>query len=83
MTKLAFCANCQTETDHEASIADNGDLVLTCPCGRSMKFPSSFDADQLADALNAHKAANDGQVTVDGQLAKFGLLEPDKDSKKE
>lgn len=82
MTKLAFCANCQTEKEHLASIADNGDLVLTCDCGRALKFPSSFDAEDLANALETHKGANEGQITKEGQLAKFGLNEDEKPAKK-
>jgi hypothetical protein len=79
MTKPVFCANCQADTDHDATIDQNGDLVLTCACGRSIKFPAAFDAEQVDEAIAAHKAANEGQISIDKQLEKFGIDEQSAD----
>lgn len=61
MIKKLLCANCQSETDHEFVIAKN-ELVATCGCGRSVKFPGHLSKDELKAAFDAHNAANAGQV---------------------
>ena len=75
----AFCAKCQEETEHAASVSGN-DVVLTCPCGHFVKFPSAFSKEEMAAFLEKHKACNvrpvvDGEAEPDAAavLEKFGL----------
>jgi hypothetical protein len=64
-TKTVFCANCQAETPHEISLA-NDEVIFTCTtegCERFIKVPASMDKKELADHLKAHKETNQGQVS--------------------
>jgi RNase P subunit RPR2 len=67
-TKEAFCAQCQDLTTHTATIDANGELVLTCGCGRFIKVPGhNLTAESLNDFLAAHHEANEGQVSAEAQ----------------
>ena len=76
-TKLVFCANCQEETEHVASVNDRtGDeLLLECEtCGRVLKFPLSVTQEELVALLSDHQEANAGQVTKESQDKKIAEL---------
>lgn len=62
-TILAFCANEQSETEHGLDVDGAGEVVLTCACGRFLKYPKGTDAAALKDLLAAHKEANGGQIS--------------------
>jgi RNase P subunit RPR2 len=68
--KEVFCAACQAVTKQKLSrIQDsngNHEIVATCDCGRALKFPLS---DDLPQHLEAHAAANKGQVSVEVHAA--------------
>lgn len=64
-TREAFCANCQELKDHTVTIDLNGDYSFECPCGRFFKLVGSLDKKGISQALEAHKAANEGQLTVE------------------
>lgn len=97
MTKTlkVFCAAQQAETDYVLDIDGNGEIVLTCSfavgteeapqeCGRTLKFPAGTDAARLKELLDAHKAANEGQVSAEAIEAKkkelLDALAPDEES---
>ena len=61
----AFCANCQEETPHTVSVQDNGEILLTCICDRFIKLPADLEPDGVKTCLDEHKAANEGQLTVE------------------
>jgi hypothetical protein len=61
---VMFCANDQVETTQALTIDGNGEIVLTCPCGRFTKLPAGTDAAGLAAYIAAHKEENDGQISV-------------------
>jgi hypothetical protein len=61
-----FCAHCQEETPHEISVQpSNKDIVLTCSCGRFVKFAKGTSKDDMKKYLAAHKEANVGQVLTE------------------
>lgn len=60
-----FCANEQTDTDHTLDIDGNGEVVLTCACGRFIKLPADTTPESLTAYVEAHKASNEGQITVE------------------
>jgi len=62
-TISAFCANEQADTQHSVDIDSIGEVVLTCGCGRFIKFPAGTDAATLKAGLEVHKASNEGQIT--------------------
>lgn len=70
MTKNIFCANCQTEKDHEITITSK-EVIAECECGRSIKFPASNDAALFKSLFNIHKLSNIGQVP-----AKEAVIDP-------
>jgi len=64
LTKTIFCANCQEETVHDLSASPSGEVQATCSvCGRVVKFPVGISREDFDAAIEAHKAANQGQVT--------------------
>lgn len=69
-----FCANDQAETDHALDIDGNGEIVLTCPCGRFVKLPKGTDAAGIRSYAEAHRAANQGQVSVEKMEAEKAKL---------
>lgn len=71
-----FCANDQVEMAHSLDIDGNGEIVLTCSCGRFQKLPAGTDADGVRAFVEAHKAANEGQRSVESlEAEKAKLLE--------
>jgi hypothetical protein len=58
-----FCANDQKETAHVLDVDGNGEVVLTCPCGRFIKLPAGADAAGIRPYADAHRASNEGQIT--------------------
>lgn len=71
-----FCANDQAETAHTLDIDGNGEVVLTCACGRFIKLPKGTTAEQLQQYAADHKAGNAGQVSVEKvEAEKAKLLE--------
>ncbi len=62
-TITAFCANEQEETAHALDFAPNGEIQLTCDCGRFIKLPADTDAAGIQAYLKAHKESNVGQVS--------------------
>lgn len=74
-TVSMFCANEQAETEHTVEIDGNGEIVLTCECGRFIKLPEGTDAEGLKTFVQAHKEANEGQRSVESiEKAKEELL---------
>lgn len=78
-TKNIFCANEQEVTEHVVTIDNNGEFVFTCDCGRFIKLPGDIKKDELKEALEAHKASNEGQLTVEevekANLEKLKLID--------
>lgn len=58
-----FCANEQSETEHTLDINGVGEIVLECACGRFLKLPKGTDAEGVKAFIEAHKQANEGQIT--------------------
>lgn len=65
--KNAFCANEQAITPHEVSLEINGELLLTCGCGRFIKFPVGLEASGIDEYLKKHEEHNTGQVSIEAQ----------------
>jgi hypothetical protein len=65
MKILAFCANCQQDLPHEVGISalNPNEVTLTCTCERVFKLPK-VPATEFSWLLDAHKQANQGQVTM-------------------
>lgn len=61
-TKLIFCSNEQTETEHILSVDKAGEIVATCGCGFFLKFPAGMTKEQFQESLTDHKEQNSGQV---------------------
>lgn len=73
-TILVFCANDQAETDHTLDVNGVGEIELTCACGRFLKLPKGTDAEGVKAFIQAHKQANEGQITkesVDAEKQKL------------
>ena len=73
-----FCAKCQIETEHAASVSGK-DVVLTCPCGHFIKFPSAFSKEEMEAFLASHKTVNarpapSGAPEEDAAAAVLGKL---------
>lgn len=64
-TVKLFCANDQAETDHALDIDGAGEIVLTCACGRFIKLPKGTDAAGIKAYATAHRASNEGQMSVE------------------
>lgn len=62
---VVFCAKEQKETAHVLDIDGNGEIVLTCECGSFIKLPRGTDAEGLKAYVATHKAANEGQISVE------------------
>ncbi len=78
MTKtiLAFCANEQKHTNHALDIDGAGEIVLTCECGRFIKFPKGTTPEELKKLLEDHTVANVGQISMEAiEAEKAKLLE--------
>ena len=58
-----FCANDQVETEHDLDVDGNGEVVLTCPCGRFIKMPANTTPETLTVAIEKQKESNEGQIT--------------------
>lgn len=69
-----FCANEQIDTDHALDINSNGEITLTCKCGRFLKLPGNTDGPGFKAFIAAHKAANMGQISLDAIEAKKAEL---------
>lgn len=65
LEKSIFCAGCQAKTTHKMSVDKNNEIVATCDCSRTLKFPLFDSPTQFDEHLDAHHAANVGQITVE------------------
>lgn len=65
MTKTAFCANCQADTIHQMEVDQNGEIVLTCDCGRFQKLPAGMTKTEMKDELSHRKETAEGQVSLE------------------
>ena len=61
MSKLIFCANCQTEKPHNVDVQPR-EVIATCECGRHIKFPALKNAGALRAMFDEHRTVNTGQV---------------------
>jgi hypothetical protein len=62
----AFCANCQAEKPHAVSVQNtNGEIILTCDCGRFIKLAPETSPEAAQEMLAEHKTANEGQVSME------------------
>lgn len=64
-TKNAFCAQCQEETDHTVEVDHNGEILMTCECGRFQKFASGMTAKAVNDDLGRRKKASSGLAFIE------------------
>lgn len=64
-TIAMFCANCQVESAHVIDIDGNGEILLTCLCGRFVKYPRGTDVETLKLEIAAHKESNAGQISIE------------------
>ena len=62
--KQVFCAACQAVTTQNFVVDHNKEILVTCHCGRHMKFPLTETEEQLDALLAAHHKANQRQVRV-------------------
>lgn len=69
-----FCANEQDDTEQVLDVDGNGEITLTCECGRFIKLPATTDAAGLKAYIDEHKAANMGQISQDSIEAKKAEL---------
>jgi len=62
-TTTVFCAQCQEDTPHEISVQPhNKEVVLTCACGRFLKFAPGTSTADMKKFLAVHKDTNVGQI---------------------
>jgi len=64
-TRDIFCTNEQKLTEHEVSIDNNGEFLLTCECGEFIKLPGDMDKEGIDKALEDNQAENEGKVTLE------------------
>ena len=87
LTKDIFCSKDQILTPHKGEIDANGEFLFTCQnegCDRFIKLPSDTTPEDFNSLAEAHKAANEGQVSVEAQekkLAEIMTAEPVKPEK--
>ncbi|OFW40317.1 MAG: hypothetical protein A3J28_10680 [Acidobacteria bacterium RIFCSPLOWO2_12_FULL_60_22] len=64
--RQVFCAAsvCQVVTTQDVVVDHNHEIVVTCHCGRHLKFPLTETEEQLNALLAAHHKANRGQRRV-------------------
>lgn len=73
--KTIFCANDQVETIHKLSASPSGEIQAICSvCGRLLKFPADTTPKDFQKLVDAHKLANEGQVTVNSINAKLSAF---------
>lgn len=60
-----FCADSQEVVNHTLEVDANGEVILTSPTGRVIKLPAGTTATQLKEFAAKHKAANEGQLSVE------------------
>lgn len=84
--KDIFCANCQIVTSHNGEVDGNGEFVFTCQnlltnakgeesiCERFVKFPADVKKEEFPVLVEAHKDANEGQVSLEKQNEKLADL---------
>ena len=64
-TITMFDAELQRDAEHTLTVDGNGEVVLTSvETGRFVKLPKGTTPDELKAYVEAHKAANMGQVSV-------------------
>ena len=62
MIKKAFCANCQSITDHVLT-GRNEHIILTCNnCERFIKIPLTMTTEEMLIYLENHEKDNKGQI---------------------
>lgn len=72
---VMFDASLQKDCDHTIDIDGSGEIVLTSvESGRFVKLPADTDSASLAAFIESHKAANEGQLTVEALDAKKAEL---------
>lgn len=59
-----FCANEQAETQQTVDIDGNGEVVLTCECGRFLKMPHGTTGAELRAYETKHVEANEKQLSI-------------------
>jgi len=60
--KQIFCSACQAMTTQNSVMDQNNEILITCHCGRHLKFPLTETEEQLDALLAAHGRSNQGQV---------------------
>ena len=55
--KQIFCAACQAVTTHDLIVDHNNEIVVTCRCGRLLKFPAKTE-ERFSEDLAVHQRAN-------------------------
>ena len=71
---VVFCANEQADTEHTLDMDGNGEVVLTCACGRFIKLPADTTPESFKAYIAAHKEANMGQISQESIDAKKAEL---------
>jgi hypothetical protein len=77
LTKDIFCAKDQIVTPHKGAIDAGGEFVFTCQnegCDRFIKLPADTDPQDFNTFVEAHKAANEGQVSIEAQEKKLAEI---------
>ena len=65
-TKTIFCAREQKETVHTLELSpENAEVIARCECGEFIKFPAGVDKETFNKLIEAHKLANEGQVSIE------------------
>lgn len=64
-TTTVFCAHCQEDKTHTLSSSrDHTEIIATCECERTVKFPANITKQEFKDLVAEHKANNSGQAVV-------------------
>jgi hypothetical protein len=61
--KQVFCVACQAVTTQNFVVDRNNEILVTCDCGRHLKFPLTETEEQLSTLLAAHQKANQGRAS--------------------
>jgi len=64
-TRDIFCTNEQKLTEHEVSIDNNGEFLLTCECGEFIKLPGDLNKAEIDQAIKENEKENEGKVTLE------------------
>ena len=64
-TRDIFCTNEQEITEHEVSIDNNGEFLLTCKCDEFIKLPGDLNKAEINQAIKENEKENEGKVTLE------------------